>query len=167
MSASKKTPVRNLLVRNSELNRHVKDGIEAMKRADRRLLSKDVAGAVGDSIDIDAALLERHGTENRWDYLVGHTASNTVIGVEPHSAKMHEVDTVIKKKRAARQQLEPHLKPGRYVLKWLWVSPGKNHFADTEKVRRILDQNGIEFVGGKVLAKHLPKKDTNKKTQNR
>jgi predicted chitinase len=49
-------------------------------------------------------------------------------------------------------------KPGKHVAKWLWVVQGKNHFADTEKVRRILDQNGIEFVGNKVLTKHLPKK---------
>lgn len=30
------------------------------------------------------------------------------------------------------------------------------HFAETEKAKLLLDQNGIEFVGAKVLAKHLP-----------
>ncbi len=36
----------------------------------------------------------------------------------------------------------------------------KVHFADTEKPRRQLDQNGIEFVGTKVMAKHLPPSTT-------
>jgi hypothetical protein len=36
------------------------------------------------------------------------------------------------------------------------VASGKVHFADTEKARLRLDQNGIKFVGTRVLAKHLP-----------
>jgi hypothetical protein len=36
------------------------------------------------------------------------------------------------------------------------VAPGKVHFAETEKAKLRLDQNGIEFVGTKVMAKHLP-----------
>jgi 6-phosphogluconate dehydrogenase len=39
------------------------------------------------------------------------------------------------------------LNPQARIAAWLWVASGKVHFADTEKVRRRLDQSGIEFVG--------------------
>ena len=55
------------------------------------------------------------------------------------------------------KQLRDHLREGVKIGKWLWVASGKVHFAATEKAKVRLDENGIEFVGTKVLAKHLPK----------
>jgi hypothetical protein len=88
--------------------------------------------------------------------LLGHAPSAEVVAVEPHSAKQDEVTTVIRKKRAALDQLKDHLRDGARMAKWLWVTSGKVHFADTEKTRRLLDEKGIEFVGTRVYAKHLP-----------
>jgi len=79
-----------------------------------------------------------------------------VIAVEPHSAKQDQISRVIEKRRQARDQLKAHLLPGARVTQWLWVASGSVQFADTEKARRLLDQNGIEFVGRQVRAKHLP-----------
>jgi len=67
-----------------------------------------------------------------------------------------QISKVIKKKAAAKLQLAQHLKPGAKITSWLWVSSGKVHFADTEKARLRLAQQGIRFVGRKVLPKHLP-----------
>ena len=92
--------------------------------------------------------------------MLGHEPSGELVAVEPHSAKQDEITTVIKKRSAAREQLKDHLREGARVTKWLWVASGKVHFADTEKVRRLLDQNGIEFVGTKVAMKHLPSAPT-------
>jgi DNA-directed RNA polymerase beta subunit len=78
------------------------------------------------------------------------------VAVEPHSAKQDEISTVIKKRTAAREQLKAHLHDVSRVTTWLWVASGKVHFANTEKARVRLDQNGIEFVGTRVTAKHLP-----------
>jgi len=61
---------------------------------------------------------------------------------------------VIKKKEAARDQLQTHLLQGTGVAQWLLVASGRVYFADTEKARR-LDQHGIQFVGKKGLPKHL------------
>jgi hypothetical protein len=151
-----KTPVRQALKDGSVLQEKVSDGIGAVKKAHRRMLADDVRGTFGDSLDLDAALQAKHPGENRWDYLLGHNPSEQVVAVEPHSAKQDEITTVINKRKAAKDQLAGHLKPGARVSKWLWVASGKVYFADMEKTRFRLDQNGIEFVDKKVLAKHLP-----------
>lgn len=134
----------------------VKKGLGAMERAHKSYIDDKVQKEFADSLDIDAAFHGQNPNDNRWDYLLGHKPSGHIIGLEPHSARQDEVSTVVAKRRAALNQLRAHLKPGTCVKEWLWVASGKVQFADTEKMRRQLDQNGITFVGTKVLAKHLP-----------
>ena len=159
MAASKRrsdTPIRAALVQNSALHPQVCDGMGAIKKRDRNHFADAVRTAFADSLELDKAVKSQHAEENRWDYLLGHKASGDVIGVEPHSAKTDEISTIIRKKDDAAQQLATHLKPGKRVSRWLWVSSGKTHFADTEKAVRRLDQSGIKYVGGEILPKHLP-----------
>jgi hypothetical protein len=111
---------------------------------------------LADSLDLDEALRKGREQVNRWDYLVGHGPSGQVVAVEPHSARDGEIETVIKKRSAAREQLRAHLRDGAVISKWLWVASGTVHFAATERVARRLDQSGITFVGKMVMAKHLP-----------
>jgi hypothetical protein len=115
-----------------------------------------VREAFDDSLDLDEAMRPGHDQENRWDYLLGHGASREVIGLEPHSARGDQVGTVIGKRKAAMTQLTGHLKTGARVSRWLWVASGRVLFADTERARRRLDQHGIQFVGTRLLQKHLP-----------
>jgi hypothetical protein len=150
-----KTPIRAALAPTSPLRAQTLDGLQALKSRDRRHLVADVHGAIADSLDIDEAFRSDHPAENRWDYLLGHEPSGGIVGLEPHTAKQDEVSTVIRKKEEAKQQLSGHLKPGKRVSKWLWVASGKNHFANTERTRRRLDEHGIDFVGGRILARHL------------
>ncbi len=96
-----------------------------------------------------------HPEENRWDYLLGHTPSVSIVALEPHSAKQDQISKIIDKKKAARQQLSGHLKPGEQISAWIWVASSKVFFADTEKVRLRLNQQGIRFVASPVLKKHL------------
>ncbi len=126
------------------------------KKSHRSYLAADIRESFADSLDLDKAMQEGHEQENRWDYLLGHTQSATVIGLEPHSARQDQITTVIKKKEAARQQLRGHLEQGARVTAWLWVASGKVHFAPTEKAHRRLDQTGIKFVGREVRKEHLP-----------
>jgi hypothetical protein len=135
------TPVRGALLPTSALQTRIEHGLGAMKGEHRS--------------DLDEGLRPTHGQENRWDYLLGHAPSTAVIGLEPHSAKEDEVSKVIAKCAAARDQLRSHLKANARVAAWLWVASGKVHFADTERARRRLDQHGIQFVGTRVLQKHL------------
>ncbi len=153
---ARKTPVRRALREGSALLPSVVDGLGAVKRADRDCFDAGVRADFADSLALDEAMEQGHNEENRWDYLLGHAPSGEVVAVEPHAAKHDEITRVIQKRTAAREQLGGHLRDGARVTKWLWVASGRVHFADTEKARRRLDQNGIEFVGSRVMARHLP-----------
>lgn len=153
---AKKTPVRNALRKESPLLPLVADGLGALKNAHRDYFDAAIRQLFADSLDLDKAMQPGHEQANRWDYLLGHAPSGNVVAVEPHSAKQDEVTAVIKKRAAAREQMKGHLRDGARVTKWLWVASGKVHFANTEKVKLRLDQHGIEFVGTKVNARHLP-----------
>ena len=150
------TPIRAALTNDSFLRDEVKDGLAGIEKADRGYIDETVRTAFADSLGLDKALRAKHGQENRWDYLLGHADSRKVVGLEPHSAKADEISTVIKKKEKAKEQLRAHLRPGARVAVWLWVASSKVHFANTEKASIRLDQNGIKFVGTRVMRKHLP-----------
>jgi hypothetical protein len=152
------TPVRNIFKEESFIKKLVKNGLEAVRRAHRRdYIDASIHSEFSDSVDLDEAFRSvGHDQENRWDYLLGHQNSIKVLALEPHSATTHEVTTLIAKKKAALNQLRSNLKQGAHIESWLWVASGKVQFADTEKARRQLDQQGIKFIGKKLLRKHLP-----------
>lgn len=151
------TPVRMAIRPGDPLLEAVRDGMGAVEAAHRDYFDAAIRTDIADSVDLDAATKDQHPQDNRWDYLLGHSLSGEVVAVEPHSATEDQVSRVIRKKQAAKNQLSSRLREGVKIASWLWVSSGKVHFADTEKARRRLDQEGIEFVGTKVMAKHLPK----------
>jgi len=111
--------------------------------------------AIGDSLDLDAAAREECPQENRWDYLLGVEQSYRVIGIEPHAASEGQVTVIIAKRRWAVGFVRGHLKPGKFVADWYWVSSGRVGFQDTTRERRRLDQNGIKFVGRLLRLKDL------------
>jgi hypothetical protein len=67
------------------------------------------------------------------------------------------VTTVIAKRKAALEQLRPHLKPGVFVTDWFLVASGRVDFIPMEKATARLAQNGIRFVGTKLLRGALPR----------
>lgn len=161
------TPTRKALVATSSLRPSVVDGIGAMKKADRKLLDSKVRSAFSDSLDLDMALQPKHPQQNRWDYLLGHEPSGEVVGLEPHSAKQDEVSTVIRKRTAALEQLVGHLRDGKKVAEWYWVASGKIQFADIEKTAVRLAENGIKWVGPRLLERHLPSAPKERKGRTR
>lgn len=152
-----RTPIRRALRDDSTLHPLVSDGLAALAQAHRGLLDDAVKHHFADSLNLDAALESAHPTENRWDYLLGHSPTMEVIALEPHTANDKEVSVLKAKRDAARHQLRQHLRVGVQIAAWIWVTKGKVGFAQTEKMARQLDQSGITFAGRKVLAKHLPK----------
>ena len=153
--ANGKTTVRKAIKKDSNLQPRIVDGLGAMKKAHKKLIDTALHTMFDDSLDIDEAFREGHEQENRWDYLLGYASTNTVVALEPHSAKDDEVTTIIRKRSAARTQLEGHLESKAKITRWLWVASNDVDFANTEKTRIRLDNNGILFVGKMVKAKHL------------
>jgi len=151
------TPVRAALVPASSLHEHVKDGLGAVEDGHRKYIDEPVRAEFRDSLELDEAMREGRESENRWDYLLGHGPSGAIVALEPHSAKEDEIGRIIEKQRAAKAQLRGHLRDGARIEAWFWVASKKVHFANTEKARLRLDQRGIQFVGTRVLGKHLQK----------
>lgn len=148
------TPVRDALYAQSTIKALVMDGIGALKDKDKKFIEASIRTQFADSLDTDEAFRVGRDQESRWDYLLGHE-DRSLIAVEPHSAKTDEIQAVIKKKRALRQQLDGHLKDEIHISKWLWVSSGTVCFPRGSKHEILLSQAGIKFVGRCVLAKHL------------
>ncbi|HEX4916515.1 MAG TPA: hypothetical protein VFV43_01320 [Limnobacter sp.] len=150
-----KTPLPKALVNGSHLRAGVEPGLAAVASKDRPYFDKAAKRDLLDSLDLDAALKPHYPSEHRWDYLLGHRLGG-LIAVEPHPANQAEVSTVIAKKQAAVKQLNGHLKASSKIQRWLWVASGNVGFAFPDKALLRLNQEGIEFVGRKVLPKNLP-----------
>lgn len=115
--ARSKTPVRAALKADSSLRASVANGLGAVKTSDRAFFDSAVRQDFADSLDLDAALREKHQQENRWDYLLGHAPSRLLVAVEPHSAKQDEITVVIGKRTNAREQLREHLRDGAHITR--------------------------------------------------
>lgn len=169
------TPLRAALKETSSLLPRVVDRLGAVAKAHKALIHPEARGDFGDSLESDEAFLVGHEGEHRWDYLLGHTPSNTVVGLEPHSAYTSEVQVVIRKRAAALTHLGAHLRPGRRVDEWYWVASGRVDFVPHEKQVLLLAQNGVRFIGKQLRAKDLPSpiaapgppKDDTKKSKKR
>lgn len=151
------TPIRGTLQSGSTLLALVEENLGAVKPIHRSYLAESIKPAFADSLEIDENLKAGRDQVNRWDYLLGFAAGACVVGLEPHSAKDDQVMTVIRKKQRAQEQLRPHFRDGAKVAEWYWVASGKNRFLDTERTRRLLDQNGIRFVCPQLAPKDLEK----------
>ncbi|MFY9259680.1 MAG: hypothetical protein WAO71_04130 [Gallionella sp.] len=150
------TSVKTYLKEESALRFLVLKGLGAVEKSHHDYFDNTIRNDFVDSLDLDKAMLEGHEQENRWDYLLGHEPSGKVVALEPHSAEQGEIKTVIKKRDAAKRHLQEHKKEDVDIAKWLWVASGKVHFLAIEKTTFALSEKGIEFVGSKVRAKHLP-----------
>lgn len=140
----------------SSLRASVKAGTSAIKKADQYVLDASIRQDFGDSLDLDEATRVGREGQHRWDYLLGHTSSGSIIGVEPHSASNGEVSVVIAKKAESQRVLLDHLRAGSQVVSWNWVSSGPVSLLPIDKVRFRLAQHGISFVGRSLRKSHLP-----------
>jgi hypothetical protein len=138
---------------DSTLRRAVKPGLKAIGKPDRRRFDTEAARLTEESVDLDSAMEAEHPDEPRWDYLV--SAPKGIVGVEPHPATVSEVQAVIRKKERSRAYLRNHLQKGGRITAWLWVASGRSKFVPFEPAKLRLDRAGIEFVGARVLPKHL------------
>ena len=139
--------IKTALIEGSELCRAVKPNTTALRRQDIRLIAEGERSKIGDSLDLDEATIAAYPNENRWDYLLSVPTSSRIIGMEPHTARDKEVSVIIRKKRTAVAVLRSHLRPNARISEWFWVASGAVNFSRMERATRLLDQNGIRFVG--------------------
>jgi hypothetical protein len=147
-------PVTRALARSS-LAVAIKPGAQAIPSDKRVHIEESLRSAFSDSLDLDEATRVEFPNDARWDYLLGHTDSSHVVALETHSAQTSQVSLVIQKRTASRRHLQAHLADGHQVAAWYWAASGRVDFVPHEKTMNRLSENGIEFVGTRLSAKHL------------
>jgi len=133
----------------------IQDGTQAIPSVKRKHISESVRSDFLDSLDLDEASRPWHPTDARWDYLLGHEPSSQVVAIETHSAETSQVSKVIQKRTASLGHLRDQLGSGHNVAAWYWAASGRVDFVPHEKTMLHLSENGIQFVGGRLEAKHL------------
>lgn len=149
------TPLKASLHEQSKLVRLIEKGLAGLKDVDRNRIAVAIRNKFQDSLDLDAALLTDHQGEHRWDYLLSYQET-WVVAVEVHSANTSEVSVLIQKKKAAKRQLQAHMRPTGHIAKWIWISSGAVAIPQLDRARTRLAQEGIMLVGRELAAKHVP-----------
>jgi hypothetical protein len=142
-------------LKGSHLAASIRPGTQALPSDKRRHVGEALRPAFADSLDLDEATRVQYPNDARWDYLLGHDDASCVVALETHSAHTSEVGLVIQKRAASRRHLRDHLVAGHDVAAWFWAASGRVDFVPHEKMINRLNENGIEFVGGRLEAKHL------------
>lgn len=142
-------------LKGSTLAGSVQPGLQAIPSANRTYIGESLRTSFLDSLDLDEATRTQHPGDSRWDYLLGHDDTSHVIALETHPANTSNVREVVRKRVASREHLQRHLRDGETVAAWYWVASGRVDFAPHDKTINYLDQNGIQFVGSRLEAKHL------------
>jgi hypothetical protein len=142
-------------LKGSYLAPAIRAGLQAVPSDKRKHIAEPVRSDFLDSLDLDEASRTRHPTDARWDYLLGHAPSSQIVAIETHSAETSQVSSVIQKRTASLGHLRGQLGTGHNVAAWYWAASGRVDFVPHEKTVLRLSENGIQFVGGRVEAKHL------------
>ncbi len=142
-------------LKGSGLAGEIQRGLQAVLSNDRKYIGESLRKTFLDSLNLDEATRPQHPGDSRWDYLLGHDSSSQVIALEVHSANTSNVVEVVRKRASSREHLQAHLQAGETVAAWYWVAAGRVDFAPHDKTINYLDQNGIQFVGSRLEAKHL------------
>jgi hypothetical protein len=133
--------------RTPSVQGHLKPGVKALSRVDRRRVACDGRRLRG-SVDIDAALRVSLPNDARWDYAVGvqKGGNDHVVWIEVHPASSHHVDEVLSK--------------ARWLLRWLaasapvinglprrfcWIATGTVSFSRGSPQARRLAGMGLRF----------------------
>lgn len=142
-------------LKDSYLAADIQGGIQAIPSDKRKHISESVRSDFLDSLDLDEASRPRHPTDARWDYLLGHEPSSQVVAIETHSAETSQISKVIQKRTASLGHLRDQFGVDHRIAAWYWAASGRVDFVPHEKTMLRLSENGIQFVGGRLEAKHL------------
>lgn len=146
---------RTAVGRTPAVQARFRDGLQAVKSADRdRLRFRDTHCLRG-SVDLDEALEDTHPNDPRWDYAIGLRSRNrrneTVLWLEIHPASSLHVGEVLNKLRWLKDWLAndaPALKamPGLFR----WVATGSIAFRRGSRQERQIAEQGLRFPSKQV-----------------
>ena len=138
-----------------DLNNAWMPGLQALRARDRPHVAPSDPRAVGGSVNVDAALRDRHPNAHRWDFAIAYRHTNRVrdcvYWVEIHTANDMEVDVVLAKLVWLRNWL---VNDGRLLSNFerdfVWISSGATSFTLSAPQLKRFAQLGLRHTG-KVL----------------
>jgi hypothetical protein len=128
-----------------------RDGLQALKNADRARICCSTPRNLTGSIDLERALATSHPNDPRWDYGIGIRKGEhgeIVTWVEVHPATSHGVGEVCRKRLWLTQWLEssaPLL--NRMAARYVWIASGNVALPPNSPQRKRIAANGIQFAG--------------------
>jgi len=142
---------RKAVAATEALQEAYREGLHALKRADRERIRCDNPRDLTGSVNLDEALAASHPKDPRWDYGIavrkGRGAEH-VVWVEVHAATSHGAAAVCRKHSWLMEWLEssaPLLRAMTGVC--VWVASGKVAIPPHSPHRRRLAAQGIRFAG--------------------
>lgn len=138
-----------------ELASALKLGLHALQASARAKISHVDTRRIAGSIDLDSALRQSEGGENRWDYGVATAVdarSDFVDWVELHDANSTHVQNVIDKATWLRRTLQVRAPNCLKISnRFVWVATGPIAMTRHSPQAKRLSEAGVEFPAKNVL----------------
>jgi hypothetical protein len=130
-----------------------RDGLGALRRADKEHISAADPRLLSGSVDVDTALTKNYPNANRWDYGIGSRPTNlkeeVVYWFEVHPASDGEVKVVLAKLTWLKTWLRENSVPlGSMRRNFIWISSGRTSFTSTSPQQRQFALQGLQHTGG-------------------
>lgn len=140
-------PFRNAILATTDVADGFREGLQAIKREHTQLIKAENPRKAEGSVDLDACLKGKYGSDSRWDYAIGYDGA--CYFAEVHKAETSEINTIIKKQRALVQWLNSSAMDINALSKghptYSWVATNGVHFLQKDAKARILATHGIAF----------------------
>lgn len=133
----------------------LRPGLQALRAEDRPHVEAADTRQLRGSADIDAALLSREPSSNRWDFGIGYQHDDredeVIYWTEMHTGSTSEVKVVIKKAQWLVNWLKTRA-PKLYAIdhEIVWVSSGATSMTLTDPRRKQMANVGLRHVGSKL-----------------
>lgn len=146
--------------KSAHLSNAFREGLQALRKRDRRHIEAEDTRKITGSIDVDSAYVAVDPQANRWDFGIAYQHTNrndeVVYWVETHTASDSEIGTVLRKAAWLQQWFRGK---GKYLARFekdiVWVSSGTTRLTLSAPKRKRMAELGLRCCGQKL---HIPNK---------
>jgi len=141
-----------------ELSNAFREGLQALRKRDRRHITAEDTRRITGSVDVDSAYAAVEPHANRWDFGIAYQHTNRknerVYLVETHTASDSEFETVLRKAAWLQQWFRAN---GKFLARFekdiVWVSSGSTRLTLSDPKRKRMAELGLRCCGQNL---HIP-----------
>ncbi len=158
---------REIVARVKALKDCWRDGLGALLKRDKKLVSASNARKLQGSVNLDECLRATAPNDKRWDYAIGYEADDgeKVYYVEVHPASTSDIPTVLAKHKWLREWLQTQAHTlEKLPSEYWWVATGRIKLLPTSHQAKQLTAAKIQ---GPTKSLVLDKSDAKKRPKRR